>query len=130
MRPMQPTRTAEVTLHDGWCVVATIRPGVVQSLDDARENLATTMRICGGARRPLMVDISKGNPLEPEVRHFYTGEQLVASFKALALVVESTPLGYVIGNIYLRVARPGIPTQLFASRDNAFDWLRKADGGR
>lgn len=118
------TRTADVTLHEGWCVVTTIHDNATQSLDDARENLAATIAQCGEVRRPLLVDISRGRPLDPEVRHFYTGKELVAAFEALAMLVEATPLGYVIGNIYLRVARPGIPTRLFADRDEAFEWLR------
>lgn len=118
------TRTASVSLHDGWCVVATIDEGAQQSLADARENLTVTAEACGELQRPLLVDISRGTPLAPEVRHLYTGKELVVAFRALALLVESTPFGYVMGNIYLRIARPGIPTRLFADRDAAFAWLR------
>lgn len=118
------TRTADVTLHEDWCVIATIHENAVQSLDDARANLAATVKAGGGKRRPLLLDISKATPLEAEVRHFYTGKQLVEAFVAMALVVAATPLGYVIGNIYLRVARPGIPTRLFAERETSFAWMR------
>jgi len=58
------------------------------------------------------------------VRHYYTGEVLLASFLALALVVEATPFGRMMGNIYLRVARPGVPTRLFPDEPSALTWLR------
>jgi len=58
------------------------------------------------------------------VRHYYTGEVLVESFLALAIVVEATPFGRMMGNIYLRVARPGVPTQLFPNQPAAIKWLR------
>ena len=116
--------TADVALRSDGIVVTRIDAGVQQSLDQARENLALTIATCGGKRRPLLVDISRCHPLEPEVRHYYTGEVLVESFLALALLVEATPFGRMMGNIYLRVARPGIPTKLFAGEEPAIAWLR------
>ena len=59
------------------------------------------------------------------MRHYFTGEMLVESFTALALLVEATPFGRIMGNIYLRVARPGIPTRLFADEPGALTWLSK-----
>ena len=104
-------------------MVTRIEAGVQQSIDDARENLAATVRACGPQKRPLLVDISRCRPLEPEVRHYYTGKVLVDSFLALALVVEATPFGRMMGNIYLRVARPGVPTRLFPDEASALAWL-------
>jgi hypothetical protein len=34
-------------------------------------------------------------------------------------------LGLMMGNVYFRVARPGIPTRLFTSADEANRWLRE-----
>ena len=78
------TATAEITLRDEGIVVTRIAAGVQQSLADARQNLAATIEACGPQKRPLLVDISRCQPLEPEVRHYYTGEVLVESFLALA----------------------------------------------
>ena len=119
------TATAEVSVLDDGIVVTRIDAGIKQSLAQARENLAATITSCGGQRRPLLVDISQCAPLDPEVRHFYTGDVLVASFVALAILVEATPFGRTMGNIYLRVARAGIPTRLFADESAAIAWLRR-----
>jgi hypothetical protein len=116
------TPTAEIVLHEG-VVTTRIAAGVQQSLGDAQVNLAATVAACGHEKRPLLVDISRCRPLEPEVRHYYTGEVLVASFLALALVVEATAFGRMMGNIYLRVARPGVPTRLFPDEAAARAWL-------
>jgi len=118
------TPTAEIALRNEGIVVTRIDAGVQQSLADARLNLATTIESCGRQKRPLLVDISRCRPLEPEVRHYFTGEALVESFSALALVVEATPFGRIMGNIYLRVARPGVPTRLFSDEAGALAWLR------
>lgn len=119
------TSTAEVSLTDGGCVVARIRADARQSLADARENLAATIQASAGVRRPLLIDISRCAPLEPEVRHWYSGERLTVSFLALGLVVEASPFGRMMGNVYLRIAKPGIPTRLFTDEPSAFEWLER-----
>src|SRR5438067_4578495 len=82
-RGMHQTRTAQVVLHDDGIVIARIEQGAQQSLDDARVNLAAAIAATSGTRRPLLVDISRCLPLEPEVRHYYTGRLLVDAFSAL-----------------------------------------------
>jgi len=118
------TRTGSVQLNDAGVVTARINQGAKQSLADAMENLGACIDAARGVRRPLLVDISGSQPLDAEVRHFYTGELLVHSFSALALLVEASPLGRTMGNIYLRVARTGIPMKLFTDEPAAFSWLQ------
>jgi hypothetical protein len=79
----------------------------------------------GGARRPLLIDIRRALPVEAEARHHYSGQKLAEAFSALALLVEASPFGRMMGNVYLRIARPGIPTRLFADEGEALAWLRK-----
>ena len=123
---MRTTRTATIELDTSGLVVTRIIDGAAQSLADARENMAAAIELCDGVRRPLLVDISRCRPLEPEVRHFYSGEILVESFLALALLIEVSPLGRMMGNVYLRIARPGIPTRLFTEQQSAVAWLEAA----
>ena len=125
---MRETRTAQVVLHEAGIVIARIAAGATQSLDDARANLAVAIEATGGTRRPLLVDISRCQPLEPEVRHYYTGRLLVDAFSALGLLIEATPFGRMMGNVYLRVARPGVPTRLFGDETLALAWLEDHRG--
>ena len=52
------------------------------------------------------------------------------SFAAMALLVRGTPLGRTMGNVYLKIARPGIPTRLFAQESKALAWLREEKSNR
>ena len=101
-----------------------INDGVQQSLANAQENLALAVAQAGGVRRPLLIDIRTALPLDADARHHYSGQALVERFSALALLVEASPFGRMLGNVYLRVARPGIPTRLFADETLAIDWLK------
>lgn len=107
-------------------VIVEIGPEVRQSLSDAAANIqaAISMRR-DDRRRPILVDIRRCEPLEPNVRHFYSGRKLAEAFTAIAIVADATPFGRMMGNIYLRIASPGIPIQLFHGRERALDWLRE-----
>jgi hypothetical protein len=122
---MPETRTARIDLDDHGLLIVRINDGARQSLADAEENLAAAVAETGGTRRPLLIDIRTAQPLDADARHHYSGQILVERFSALALLVEGSPFGRMMGNVYLRVARPGIPTQLFAEEATAVAWLKE-----
>ena len=120
---MPTTRTARIALNDRGLLVVRINNGAHQSLDDAKENLAAAVGEAAGQRRPLLIDIRSAKPLDADARHHYSGQTLVERFSALALLIDGSPFGRMMGNVYLRIARPGIPTQLFAEEAQALKWL-------
>ena len=120
---MPETQTARIALNEQGLVIVRINDGAAQSLADARENLALAVSETRGQRRPLLIDIRTAQPLDADARHHYSGLTLVERFSALALLVEASPFGRMLGNVYLRVARPGIPTQLFSDETGAVHWL-------
>ena len=120
---VRETPTAQLTLGDDGILIIRIRKGARQEPADARENLAAAIDEAAGRRPPLLVDITGSPPLSAETRHLYSGHALDSGFSALALVVEASPLGRMMGNIYFRVARPGIPMHLFTDEARAMTWL-------
>ena len=120
---MPETETAVVQLSEDGVVIVRIRDGARQSLADAKRNLAAALFEATGRRRPLLIDIRTAQPLDADARHYYSGQKLVDNFSAIALLVDNSPFGNMMGNIYLRVARLGIPTQLFTEQSRALAWL-------
>jgi hypothetical protein len=120
---MRETKTAVIELEPEGILVVRIKDRAVQLLPDAEQNLGAALIERGGKRRPLLIDIRKAVPLDADVRHYYSGQVLVSGFTALALLVDASPLGRMMGNVYFRVARPGIPTRLFADATEARQWL-------
>ena len=120
---MRETSTAVVHLNEQGVIVVRIRDRASQSAEDARANLEAAQAETAGRRRPLLVDIRTAQPLDAEARHIFTGPTLAESFTALALLVEISPLDRMMGNIYVRVARPPLPTQLFTDEPRALEWL-------
>jgi hypothetical protein len=120
---MPDTETADIRLSDDGVVIVRIHDGAYQSVDDAKTNLAAAVSATGGRRRPLLIDIRTAQPLDADARHHYSGQTLVDSFSAIALLIGGNPLGRMMGNVYLRIARPGIPAQLFSEESRAVAWL-------
>jgi hypothetical protein len=118
------TKTARIGLTDDGVLIVRVNEGAFQSLADAKENLAVAVSQTKGARRPLLVDIRRAKPLDADARHQYSGQTLVDAFSVLALLVDASPFGRMMGNVYLRIARPGIPTQLFSDETQAVTWLK------
>jgi hypothetical protein len=116
------TRTARIEVLEDRIVVARVAD-LVQTIDDARENLEVVSRLAAPDRKPFLADIRLAKPLMPEVRRVYMGDNLIA-FSAMAMLVRSTPLGRTMGNVYLKIARPAIPSKLFAEESKALAWLR------
>jgi hypothetical protein len=121
---MPETKTARIGLNGEGLLIVRINDGAYQTLDDAKENLAVAVSETAGKRRPLLIDIRAAKPLDADARHHYSGLTLVERFSALALLIDASPFGRMMGNVYLRVARPGIPTHLFADEPRAVDWLK------
>ena len=120
---MHETRTATVGMNGDGIVTVRVRPGERQSLADAEQNLAAALEARGGVRRPVLVNISQAVPLDADVRRYYSGPVL-QGFTAIALVIHASPLGRMIGNVYLHIADTVIPTRLFTSEESAIQWLR------
>ena len=97
-------------------------PGAHQRIADAERNLAAAIEACAGTRRPVLVDITGCEPLTHDVRRVYTGDKLKA-FTAIAMLVDATTFGRMIGNIYLQIAALPVPSQLFAREPDASQWL-------
>ena len=120
---MPETKTARIGLNGDGLVIVRINAEAHQSLDDAKANLAAAVAETAGKRRPLLIDMRTAKPLDADARHHYSGVTLVEYFSALALLIEGSPFGRMMGNVYLRIARPGIPTQLFSDEGQAIEWL-------
>jgi hypothetical protein len=115
---------AGVVSREDDLIVVRVTAGHRQTIDDAHSLLRAVAALSGDRRLPLLVDLRRAVPLEAEVRHVFTGSA-VERHTALALLVEISPLGRMLGSFYLRVARLGTPTQIFTDEAAARTWLTR-----
>jgi hypothetical protein len=122
MNGVRQTRTAQVETTPDGIVITRILPDIEQRVSDAVENIAVSAEACGGRRAPIIVDLRRARTLDAETRHYYSGKKLTESFTAIALLVPAGAFGRMLGNLYLRVASPGVPAKLFDSETAALEW--------
>jgi hypothetical protein len=123
--PTQRTRTALVERLPIGVTVVRIDADAIQSVQDAKDNIHAAVQIALPQKLPLLVDIRKAKTLEADVRHYYSGQILIDSFQALCMLLDITPLGRMMGNLYMKVAKPGIPTHLSEDEAEAVNWLQQ-----
>jgi hypothetical protein len=108
-----------------------LRPdGIVQAawvpasgmvLEDAISASEAVAQLTGGRRSPLLVDVRDSGPSDRPARlEFARRDDLVS---AVALIVD-TPLSRVLGNFFINVSRPLMPTRLFDNEASALAWLQ------
>lgn len=99
-------------------------PGAEVTLEDAQETMATYLKINQGRKRPLFVDTKTMKSLAREARHYYASEEAARVASAVAVIV-GTPVSRVLGNFYLGLSNPHLPTRLFSSEEDALEWLKE-----
>lgn len=99
--------------------------GAEQTLADAEEQLREQRPLAGGKPRPFLMDISRVRSLSRDARNKYANSpEARALFSCVALLVGS-PLSRAVGNFFIGLNKPLMPTRLFTSRTDALAWLRE-----
>jgi hypothetical protein len=125
--PPETERTRTCAFRAGPIIRARFLPGAEVTLADARENIAVTARLTGGARAPILVDLRQLRSQSAEARAYLAGPEATRVSLAVALIVGS-PLSVAIGNFFLGFNRPAVPTRLFRDEEAALQWLATAAG--
>ena len=117
------TRVFHTWLENDICYTK-VKHGSVVDLDDAIENTLTVTGLSNKNIYPLLVDIREINSLTKEARDHFSMHDREAGVTAIAMLIKS-PVSSIIGNFYLGINKPKIPTQLFTSESKAIKWLQQ-----
>jgi hypothetical protein len=118
------TEQVDLELRDG-ILEYRYAPGSIVDLEFARSIVRSAAELLGDdAPAPSLVEPGNIKELTREARTFFaeSSENQAVSSK-VALMVES-PATRFIGNVFLKVSKPRIPTKLFGDRESARTWLR------
>ena len=113
-------------VEPGVLVVAP-KPGVHDSEDKAdyhRQRLESLIREIGSSQTVIVLIDNIGHQDKGARRTWANANP--QAIHAVALVCSST-LARAIGSFYLGIARPAMPTKLFATFDQAREWARAAN---
>lgn len=110
-------------LPEGICLTR-VAKGVDVGLEEARWNTQKVIELSGSSCPPLLVDIRFIRSISKEARDHFSMKGRTANVSAIALLIHS-PVSRVIGNFYLGLSKPTVPTRLFTEEEKAKEWLRE-----
>lgn len=116
-------RAQIISLDDDGIIRTRMQPGVFDlELADAQDVIRAVTTVSGGVRRPVLVDLRELRSMTRECRKYFAGPETAAAEAAAALLVVS-PVGRAVGNFFMGLNKPLVPTRLFTSEPEAMVWL-------
>ena len=118
------TRTATIWLDADAIIHLVEKPGSETILEDAKEYVTAFLNVSKGKRSPVFVDINMSKSITREARQYLGGSEAVDVVSAVGLYAD-LPVSRVLGNFFLKLARPSYPIRMFSSEEEALEWLNK-----
>ncbi len=117
-------RTFKTWLDDNGICHTVVKPNADIELQDARENTIAVKEISTGSVYPLLVDLKAIHSISKEARDHFSMQKRSAGVSAIAMLIKS-PVSRIIGNFFLGLSTPTVPTNLFTDREKAINWLKQ-----
>jgi hypothetical protein len=108
---------------DGICRTST-KAGAEVELKHAKENSIIVNGLHQDKKFPLLVDSRSIRSISKEARRHFSTNGRETKITSIAILVNS-PLSRVIGNFFMGINRPQVPTRLFETEADATDWLKQ-----
>lgn len=92
------------------------------NLATAQRMISSRLEACQGKAYPFIANVTNVKTITKEARSAFSEGDGIKYMTACALIVGS-PVNRLLGNFFLSVSKPSVPTKLFTSRDDALTWL-------
>lgn len=93
-------------------------------IEHARENTAAVNTFYQGRKFPLLIDSRQVKSISREARQHFSTNGRETYTNAFAILVKS-PLSRVIGNFFMGINKPPLPSRLFDNEEDAVEWLKQ-----
>lgn len=123
-----PTYAKELTCFHTWMgedgIVRTkVKIGSEVSVESAKENSDAVNGMYLGNKFPLMIDSRGIKSMTREARNQFSTKGRETHTKAFAIIIDSS-LSKVVGNFFMGINKPAVPTRLFDNEIEAEKWLK------
>ncbi len=124
-----PKNAIEITCYWTWMgddgIARTkIKPGSSITIEHASENSKAVTSLFKDKKFPLLVDSRDIRSMTKEARELFSTHGRETKINSMAVVIKS-PISRVIGNFFLGINNPPVPTRLFDNPEDALKWLKQ-----
>ena len=101
-----------------------VKPDIEITLNHAIENSKVVTSFYTDKKFPILIDSRGIKSMSREAREHFSTRGRDSKTNAFGIVIKS-PLSRVIGNFFLGLNKPAVPTRLFDNEHDALVWLNK-----
>lgn len=94
------------------------------TVDHAEENTRFVIELSGGEILPMLVDTRNILTISKEARDHFSMKDREGKVNAIAILIGN-PLSKIVGNFFLGLNKPKVPTKLFTDEKQAHVWLEQ-----
>jgi hypothetical protein len=112
-----------VISEENGILICRFKKGLDLDLEAARKCVQLRKDFSEGKSYPLLVDIKELESASSEAREYMANEG--TSLVTAGALLISSPVTRTIGNIFLMLNRPRVPSRLFNNKAAALAWLKE-----
>jgi hypothetical protein len=101
-----------------------VKPHIDITINDAIENTEVVTSFFKDKKFPIMIDARGIKSMSREAREHFSTHGRDSKTNSFGIIIKS-PLSRVIGNFFLGLNKPAVPTRLFDNENDALEWLKK-----
>lgn len=101
-----------------------VKKGSEVKLEHAQENSVVVNGFYVDRKFPLLVDARGIKSITRDARNFFTTNGRETNTLAFGIVIDSS-VSKVVGNFFLGINKPALPTRLFSDDRSAIEWLKQ-----
>lgn len=124
-----PTQEIEVKGYITWMgedgIARTcVKPNIDIVLEHAIENSKVVTSFYVDKKFPILIDSRNIKSMSYEARHHFSAHGRETKTNAFGIIIGSS-ISRVLGNFYLGINKPIVPTKLFDNEQDAINWLKQ-----
>ncbi len=100
-----------------------VKPGAEITIKEAIENTELVRSVSRDSIRPLLVDTRNIRSISKEARDHFAMKGRKGGVNSIAMLTSSS-VSKIIGNFFLGLNKPTVPTRLFLQENEAVKWLK------
>jgi hypothetical protein len=111
-------------MGDDGIVRTKVKPEAEISVNDAMENTEVVTSFYVDKKYPILIDSRNIKSMTREAREHFSARGRDPKTSAFGIIIKS-PISRVVGNFFLGLNKPAVPTKLFDNEKDAVEWLKK-----
>ena len=115
--------SATISLRNDRIILYSIKDNITISAKDSNEMVGAAGKLGDFQKLPVLIAGGKHTLADKDAREFGASKEGTKYALAVAFVIKSLAQK-ILGNAYIKINKPIVPTRLFDNEEKAVEWLK------